>query len=173
MNKISSIVFIYLIGAISGFLGCYLLISPEPVLIEQEPIVIEYEKPVPYEVVKPVYVDKWHILTQYDTITKVDTVYIIQDYFTAKNYADTLYDEKDAFIFLSETVYRNEIRDRKLLFQNKRPDVNFWAVGGDLSTQSISAGVMRRQGQNVFKLNVGYQNKPYIGAGYYRVIHGN
>jgi hypothetical protein len=170
MNKFSSILFVYFIGAVSGFLGCYLLLAPEPIVINPEPIVIEYEKPVPYEVVKPVYVDKWQILTQYDTITKVDTVYIVQDYFTAKTYKDTLYDEKDAFIFLQETVYKNEIRDRSLLFTNRRPDINFWAIGGDLSTQGVSAGVVRRQGQNVLKLNVGYQNKPFIGIGYYRVI---
>ena len=170
MNKFSTIVFIYLIGAISGFLGCYLLISPDPILIEPEQIVIEYDKPVPYEVVKPVFVDRWHIVTQYDTITKVDPIYIIQDYFTVRNYADTLYDEKDASIFLEETVYKNELMNRKLTFQNKRPDINFWAIGGDISTQTVSAGVMRRQGQNVFKINAGYQNKPYIGIGYYRVI---
>ena len=172
MNKISTLIFIYLVGVISGFLLCYLFLAPEPIVVTPDPIVIEYDKPVPYEVEVPIlHLKEVPVLvTKYDTITKVDTVYIIQDYYTAKHYADTLYDKKDAFIFLQETTYKNEIINRKLTFHNLRPDINFWAVGGDLSTQSISAGVMRRQGQNVFKLNVGYQNKPYIGVGYYRVI---
>jgi hypothetical protein len=165
-------VFVYFIGVITGFLLCYLLIKPEPVVIETEPIVIKYEIPVPYEVVKPVFVDKWHILTLYDTIdnSTIDTVYIIQDYFTAKIYRDTLYDKPDAFIFLQETVYQGGIRDRSMTFQNHRPPPEFLAVGGSLSTQSLSAGLILGKKQGVWYGGIGYGPKPFVQLGYFRKL---
>ncbi len=75
---------IYFSGVITGCLACYLWLIPAPKVVNAEPVVVEYEKPVPYEVIKPVFVDKWHIVTRYDTIFKIDTVQVVEDYFTAK-----------------------------------------------------------------------------------------
>lgn len=80
------------------------------------PYVIELwkEKPVPvYE----------HLT---DTIWKtqpIDTLAILQQYFTSRHYDNVLKDDSSAFIRLLAHVYRNELYFDSLYFQNRRATI--------------------------------------------------
>ena len=166
--------FVTVLGFLLGFLVCYLLLRKDPIYIpgDPEPYEVIVEVPVPYEVVKPIYIDNEIIITQYDTITKIDTVFVLGDYFTAKHYDDILIDTDEAFLRLKETIYMNSIFDRQVFFQNKRAvtPVTFLAVGGSFGNQNATAGLILGKKQGVYSFGVGYGPKPFVQLGYYRKI---
>jgi len=169
----------HLIAFAAGvLLGWLLFGKTEYIPGDPEPYEVIVEVPVPYAVDKPIYVDSAIIITKYDTIWRkqIDTIYIIEDYFTSKHYHDTLLNTNEAFISLAETIYRNEIIHRQLFFQNKRAVTSpvFIAGGLSISNRSIATGFLFGQKKGVYHLQVGLISPfnesagPMFGAGYYR-----
>ena len=68
------------------------------------------------------YIPKWHEKIVYvPTLTPVDTVAIIEDYFTAYLYADTIMNDTSAFMAVYDSIYMNQITSRTYKFINRRP----------------------------------------------------
>jgi hypothetical protein len=169
-------ILLFAAGVLTGY---FLFGKTEYIPGDPYPVEIEVPVPVPVQVDRPVYVNTETLVTKYDTIilTQIDTIEILDNFFTSKHYADTLLDSDDAFIFLEETVYQNEIIERNLTFQNRRSysSPNFWALGCDITTSNFQMGGILRRGENVFRLSAGgiswrEQTKPYVGIGYYRIM---
>ena len=169
----------HLIAFAAGVLLGYVLFGKtEYIPGDPVPYEVIVEVPTPYAVDKPIYINSEVIVTKYDTIrlTEIDTIYIINDYFTAKHYHDTLLNDNEAFISLAETIYRNEIVARQLYFQNKRAVTSpvFIAGGLSVSNRSIATGFLFGQKKGVYHLQVGLISPfnqsagPMFGAGYYR-----
>jgi len=178
MKQLSTILFITAIGFLIGFFVCYKMLRKEPTVITTE-ILITDTLPVPFNVYVPTYIQlpgttDTVIVTMFDSIkvTEIDTVYIIKDYYTARQYKDTLYNERDALIYLEETAYQNQIRDRSLLFINHSISRNFWAVGGEIGLREISAGVLHKRNQNIYKFSINkYQPGINFTFGYYKLLN--
>jgi hypothetical protein len=68
----------------------------------------------------PVYTPKYYSKTEYiyDTIlkTKLDTIYIIHDYFTKYYYSDTI--NRDSItVIINDTIFRNKISSRNINYK--------------------------------------------------------
>lgn len=90
--------------------------------------------PVHVPLKKTVYDTIYNNVLYRDTFTKfiyktkyvpiplnVDTQKILKDYYSNRNYDDTLKNDTDAFIRITENISQNKIKDRKLFFINRRP----------------------------------------------------
>jgi|GEM_PF-1498494 len=94
----------------------------EPVIPQADTVtVIIPGDSVPYEVLRPVPVPVFR-----DTGSTrwrdrpIDTLAIIGEYFTTNIYNDTLKDDTSALVVVIDTVRENTLRERMLLFQNRR-----------------------------------------------------
>lgn len=115
------------------------------------PYTVYQDKPVPY------IVERWHTDSFYD----IDTLEVFVEHFTTNYYADTLKDDTSAFIAYSASVFRNEIQELKLDFQNKRPI----AINSYYEPRGIVVGGM--VGQRMLGADIGYQwNKKTLRLGY-------
>jgi hypothetical protein len=89
------------------------------------PYTVYKNKPVPYSVTKtdtiPLYDTIWMPGDTQFVIMPVDTLAILKDYFAQVVYKDTVKNDSSALIVLNETVTKNRIKMREVIFQNKRP----------------------------------------------------
>ncbi len=98
---------------------------------------------VPYKIILdkpyPVYRDTGSIKWRY---TDVDTSQILVNYFTMKYYHDTLKDDTSALIVLNEVIVMNEIDERNLYFQNRRPwATNITNITGEQPRNKLYVGL--------------------------------
>ena len=179
MKQLSTILFITAIGFLIGFMVCYKMLRKEPIITHTEPVIIIDTLPVPYNIYVPTYIQlpgttDTLIVTMFDTIkvTEIDTVHVINDYYTARQYKDTLYNERDALIYLEETAYKNQIRDRNLTFTNYEVNRNYWALGGEIGLREISAGVLHKRNKNIYKFSINkYDPGINFTFGYYKLLN--
>lgn len=128
-----------------------------------------------------VYVPKWNTLKVTDTIyldsiikqiiikEKLDTVYIIRDYFTPHFYKDTILNDSNGLIVVSDTIYQNKIKSRynsiKLYPQRiKPPLLTRYFIGGGINggrdRLGLSAGVgMLTKKDYLYQINYDMINK--------------
>jgi hypothetical protein len=163
---------------------CDYLTNPSTIYTSRQgdsvPYVVYSDKPVPYAVhihdTIPIYDTVW---TPGDTtyiLNPVDTARILRDYFARVQYLDTVKNDSSALIVLNETIFKNRIENREVIFQNRRKTAIIHennhaivlGVGGSLTGIDISAGY--RNKRNVFnltysRLGVGlrYQREIVIG----------
>lgn len=119
-NSIPWIIIAVLILLIIGERSCN-NIPPDPALpivithsdtIKGDSIPVQVFVPKPY----PVRVDclKWQFY-------KVDTLAILQAYYSRRIYSDTLKNDTSALVVVNDTVMFNSLQNRSLIFQNRRP----------------------------------------------------
>lgn len=81
------------------------------VVIDSVPYIVEVDKPVVLE----------RIVTRVDSI--IDTVFIIEEFFTKNIYDRVLKNDTSAFIGLVDTVFNNRLLGGTLTFINRRPTI--------------------------------------------------
>ena len=110
--------------------------------------------------------------TQY-VLKPIDTMFILRDYYAKVKYIDTVKNDSSALIVLNETVFKNRISNRSVVFQNRRATAIVqerekafvFGVGGTLT--GLDASVGYRQNRNVFNVTYSIQG---IGLRYQREI---
>ena len=110
MKDIKTITILILLGLIVYLKQCT---EPKKVVVPKEVIKIETKYDTIVKV-SEVYVPtiKEVIVEVHDTITEIDTVKVIGDYFTKKFYSDTL-NEDSLIAIVNDTVYKNSIISRQ------------------------------------------------------------
>ena len=125
------------------------------------PYIVYQDKPVPY------IVERWHT----DTFFDIDTLEVLVEHFTTNHYSDTLKDDTSAFIAYSASVFRNEIQELKLNFQNKRPTainhiypekVNRLHLGGHVGLNAVGVELGYARKENTLRLGYSTQGV-YLG----------
>lgn len=169
---------VFAIGLVIGFLllrSCgpireKLITLTETIKGDSVPYVVVKEKPVPYKVVR------WDSVTRVDTVFIIDTIEVLNDYYSAYFYSDTLKDDTSALIVLNEQITENKIEYRELIFQNRKVTtinhhypanknkIHLGAIG-TLNGVSFEAGYS--YGKNQFGVLYGTQG---LGFGYRRTI---
>lgn len=155
--------------------------KPEPIIKyipgDSIPYIVYQRVPIPYAVN---YTDTSYL---YDTIwvqgdthyvlKPIDTMFILKDYYAKVEYIDTVKNDSSALIVLNETVFKNRISDRTIIFQNRRPTAIIeertkaivLGVGGTVNGLDMSLGY--RQKRNIF--NITYSDQG-VGVRYQREI---
>lgn len=123
------------------------------------------------------------IIYQYitDTLIKIDTVFILKDYFAKVNYIDTLINNDSIFFVLNDTIQRNRIYSREYFIKTRHTKIvnnttivkqnNNIYVGAFLSGSKdyLDYGPQIIYSKNKWSYNAGFgiQNKSlYIGVNY-------
>lgn len=84
------------------------------------PYPVYVDKPIPYKVISPDPNQQKVI----DSLIRANKALdALLDYYTTRYYADTLLNDSSAFIAVYDTVSKNAITGRSLMFQNFRPAV--------------------------------------------------
>lgn len=124
------------------------------------PYVVVQNKPVPYKVIRR------DTIWMHDTIRLIDTIEVLNDYYSAYFYSDTVKDDTSALIVLNEQITENKIEYRELIFQNRKVTtinnhypanknkIHLGAIG-TLTGVSVEAGYS--YGKNQFGLIYGTQ----------------
>lgn len=123
MLKLKNISWLLLCAALLYIIFLHECRSPvEPeVLIERHDTTI-YDTIYDTIIIKEPYPEE--IILPSDTFFKyheVDTPYILRDYFSKVYYDDTLKNDTSAFIRIMDTISRNRLQHRKLIYKNNRP----------------------------------------------------
>jgi len=68
----------------------------------------------------PTYIPKWNTKVEhdiiFDTITKIDTTYVLGDYFATYVYNDTI--KKDTItIYINDSIHKNKIKNRNVKYK--------------------------------------------------------
>lgn len=169
---------VFAIGLVIGFLllrSCgpvkeKLISFTDTIYGDSVPYVVIHEKPVPVRIVKR------DTIWLHDTILKIDTIEVLNDYFSAYFYSDTLKDDTSALIVLNEQITENKIEYRELIFQNRKvttinhhypANKNRLHLGVLGTFTGISAEIGYSYKANQFGLIYGTQG---IGFGYRRTL---
>lgn len=119
----ASTFFLLLLAFLAG-MGLILILQPDR-LPQPPQIIVEIDTiqgdSIPYEVEVPVPVPVASVQDTEWMFHPVDTAAILADYNTRKVYQDTLKNDTSALIVLGEAIFQNQIVDRSLVFQNRRP----------------------------------------------------
>ena len=115
---------------------------------------------------------------RYDTTfipADVDTAAILADYYSVREYSDTLLDNSDIYVHLSEKVSRNALFDRVLVYESRCRDQIItntispagWYYTGGLGASKdsfvLSGQILYLNDKNVLKgLEIGYNTIPYF-----------
>lgn len=80
-----------------------------------EPIVTIETKYDTIEKEVPVYIPKWHtkIETKTDTLTKIDTVEVLGDYFSTYIYMDSIFNDS-LKLYINDSISQNKIKSRQV-----------------------------------------------------------
>lgn len=75
------------------------------------------------------YVPKWKTKIEHDfihdTITKIDTTYILGDYFSTYVYNDTIYLNSDSLVLnINDSITKNKIKSRKIKYKYIYPIIS-------------------------------------------------
>ena len=105
----------------------------------------------------------------------VDTAFILRDYFATRFYDDTLKDDSEGYVRITESVTQNTLFDRMLYFESRCTDMvvtntisntGFYALGGLGWSQRapiVSVGVMyQNKRQRLYGLNLTYLDRPVL-----------
>lgn len=141
------------------------------------PYTVYKDKPVPYTIIKrdtiPLYDTVWEKGNTEYVLIPVDTANILKDYFSQVIYKDTVKNDTSALIVLNETILKNRIKMREVIFQNRRPtaiieerkNALVFGIGGTLNGVDVSAGY--RHKYDVFSV---YYSSFGLGVRYQREI---
>lgn len=178
--------YIVLISALSIIIGALLYrgVFPckENTIIETDTVyvhTVSYDtiiqpKPVPYKVTEVQIINDTTYLYH-----AVDTAAILADYYSTRYYADTLKDDNEGFVYLTESVSQNTLFDRMLYFESRCTDkiitntisnTGFYAVGGiggNKTGLNLSMGILyQNKKQRLYGAEIGYFYKPYLKVNY-------
>jgi hypothetical protein len=121
---------------------------------------------VPYVVRVPVPVVRYVQLAPDTVFLGVDTAAILADYFTTRYYRDTIINDSEALVALSEEVCRNSIIERSVTFQNRRAtSITTTIVQPTPPRVQLYAGAIAGKGLTAPVVQVGYK-RWMLGAGY-------
>jgi len=183
MKDIKTITILILLGLIVYLKQCT---EPKKVVVPKEVIKIETKYDTIVKV-SEVYVPtiKEVIVEVHDTITEIDTVKVIGDYFTKKFYSDTL-NEDSLIAIVNDTVYKNSIISRQFKYELIYPTVTitkdssvlknefFWGLdmaGTKNQLNLIGAGIMlKTKRDNVYGLGLGINQdiQPILSLKFYK-----
>jgi hypothetical protein len=133
--------------------------------------------PTPYAVhhtdTVPPYDTVWQSGDTQYVLIPIDTMAIMKDYYSKVYYRDTVKNDSSAFIVLKETIFKNRISNREIVFQNRRRTAIIeertkafvFGIGG--TVQGLDASVGYREKRNVF--NITYSSQGF-GVRYQREI---
>ena len=73
----------------------------------------------------PTYIPKWNTKVKYvhDTTVKIDTAYVVGDYFSTYYYKDSLINDTLCF-YINDSISKNKIKSRKLNYVLSLPTIN-------------------------------------------------
>ena len=100
-------------------------------------------------------------------------MFILRDYYAKVKYIDTVKNDSSALIVLNETVFKNRISDRSVIFQNRRKTAiiqdrqNAFVLGIGGTLTGLDASIGYRQNINVFNITYSSQG---VGLRYQREI---
>lgn len=182
MEKVKSNLLFLTIGATMMWLLLKQCSSPSETIIKYLP-----GDSIPYTVYKgvpkPYAVHHTDTVPYYDTawlpgdtqyvLKPIDTMFILRDYYAKVKYIDTVKNDSSALIVLNETVFKNRISDRSVIFQNRRKTAIIQdrqkafvlGIGGTLT--GLDASIGYRQNINVFNITYSSQG---VGLRYQREI---
>jgi len=120
----------------------------------------------------PVYVPKWHTKKEYihDTTKVIDTVYVVDDYYSTYFYKDSLVNDT-IHLYINDSISQNKIYSRNLKYTIKFPTItitdiivknkNEFYIGLGLIGSQTGIGffgpelLLRTKKKNVYGLGVG------------------
>lgn len=103
----------------------------------------------------------------FDTVTKVDTVKILVDYYTPKIYKDTLQNDSSMTIIIRDSIMKNSILKRQSWLKNNRTtkiintytyNQNGLYLGGEVSLNHLQIGAMYLHNKNNFEIGINFIN---------------
>lgn len=112
-------ILILIVILVSSFDGCKrteYVVHTDTIPGDSIPYKVEIAKPYPVKV----YCDTGSTKIIYKTSDTNLIKKLISAYYTYKIYSDTLKNDTSALIVLKDTVYRNELLNRLLIFQNRK-----------------------------------------------------
>ena len=122
----------------------------------------------------PTYITQVSIDTAY-LYHDVDTAFILKDYFATRYYDDTLKNDSEGYVRLTESVSHNAIFDRMLYFESRCTDKiitntisprGLYLVGGlgaSKGGMGFSGGVTYLNAKSrLYGAEIGYMANPYI-----------
>lgn len=155
--------------------------TPEPITKyipgDSIPYTVYKGVPTPYAVhhtdTIPFYDTIWQPGDTQYVLNPIDTMFILRDYYAKVKYIDTVKNDSSALIVLNETVFKNRISDRNVIFQNRRPTAIVeertkaivLGIGGTVNGWDASVGY--RQNRNIFNITYSSQG---VGVRYQREI---
>ncbi len=159
--------------------SCSSPVNPDIVYIPGDsiPYTVYNNVPVPYEISYrdsiPVHDTVWLDGDTTYIIEPVDTMVILRDYFAKVYYKDTVKNDSSALIVLNETVSKNRIAHREVIFQNRRATAiieerkKAIVLGAGANVKGLDVSVGYRMNRNV--LNLTYSNHGF-GLRYQREL---
>lgn len=124
LNFLSVLAIGLFVGVFLTFKYCHRPKQPAIVIHDTIPgdsvaVYFSIDKPVPYEIIR--YCDTGSVRVIYRQLDSMELINIILCYFTKNIYLDTLKNDTSALVCVMDTVFKNEIQNRVLIFQNRRP----------------------------------------------------
>ncbi len=159
---------IIILSLIVGFFLRPLILPCDETIIHTDTVFVDafYRDTIYQDVPVPIYITridtviKPQIMTRYKVVySKVDTNAILADWGLVRTYSDTLIDNSEVFIHLSEKVAKNALFDRKLVYETRCRDViitnkvyrNGFYYGGSVSLRlDISLNLGYQMNKNIF-----------------------
>jgi hypothetical protein len=116
---------------------------PEPTVIHDtipgDSVPYETFIPKPYPVFVEVPPDTF--FKDMDTAQMMKACHAIaRDYYSKRSYRDTLKDDTSAFVCLLDTVHQNQLQNRTLIFQNRRPTAINTTIYGEIPRHKVFIG---------------------------------
>jgi hypothetical protein len=144
------------------------LSSPSPQVYEVTAIVRDTVRgdSVPYVVRVPLPVVRYVQLAPDTVRIDVDTAAILADYFATRYYRDTIVNDSEALIAISEEVSQNSLVERSLTFQNRRAtSITTTIVQPPPPKVRLYVGAVAGRGLTAPTVQVAYRRWS-LGAGY-------
>lgn len=163
-NNLTTSIVLLLVGIVIGFILSSKCDPTIPIPTDSDTIIIPGDTtyvvtpPDTIEVSYPVYV-------QLPPDTVIDTVEVIQDYYTKWYCSDTITSTDSLVrVVVNDTLYRNRIQDRTTFIMNKKPTSIITNTYNNYYNQLWVSGEVLVKDQAHFGIGVDYTSKSH-GAG--------
>lgn len=167
MRKPKNRLLFFLIGSIVTWFLLRQCSSPVPTTFKYVtgdlvPYAVFKGVPTPYAVYHtdtiPPYDTVWQAGDTQYVLMPIDTMAILRDYYSKVKYIDTVKNDSSALIVLNETIFKNRISNREVIFQNRvrtaiieeRTKAIVLGIGGTVN--GLDASIGYRQDRNIFNL---------------------